>query len=425
MMRRIEPYARVEGAVKVPGDKSASHRALMLSALAAGESTIEGLSPGLDVAGTGDIMEQLGARRHHEADRVVVEGPAQGLRASARPLQCGNSGTTMRLLSGIVSAVEGTHRLEGDASLSRRPMDRVAVPLGLMGARVLGEGPRVTPPLTITGSRHLRGIDYHVPTASAQVKSALLLAGLFAEGPTVIHEDVRTRTTTEDMLRRAGVEVRSVDAGTGRQVTLTPRRPDPAHWRVPTDPSQAAFFCVLGLIHRRGDVVVREVENSPERIGFVSVLRRMGADLTETPGVTGVDLHARSSGLHATEVHAAEIPSVDEVPILSVAAAAAHGVSAFRDMGELRLKESDRFEGSMSLARRLGCRVWSEGDDFFIEGLGGADAFTPFSVNAGLDHRIVMSSAVAGAAGRGCDIDGADTVQSSYPGFFDDLASLQ
>lgn len=424
-MRRVEPCTSVEGSLRVPGDKSASHRALMLSALAAGESTIEGLSPGLDVAATGEIMEQLGASRRTEGDRVVVEGPAQGLRASDRPLRCGNSGTTIRLVSGIVSAIEGTHRLEGDASLSRRPMDRVAVPLGLMGARVTGEGSRITPPLSITGSRHLHGIDYHVPTASAQVKSAIMLAGLFADAATSVHEDVRTRTTTEDMLRLAGVDVRSVDAGLGRRVTLFPRRPEAHAWRVPTDPSQAAFFCVLGLIHARGDVEVIDVESSPERTGFVTVLRRMGADLLETAGASGVNLRARTSTLHATEIHAAEIPSVDEVPVLSVAAAAASGVSAFRDMGELRLKESDRFEGSMALARLLGCRVWSEGDDFFIEGLESADAFKSFSINAGLDHRIVMSSAIAGVAGHGCDIDGSDTVRSSYPGFFDDLASLR
>jgi 3-phosphoshikimate 1-carboxyvinyltransferase len=331
----------------------------------------------------------------------------------------------MRLLSGIVSAIEGTHRLEGDASLSRRPMDRVATPLELMGARVKGEGPRITPPLRITGTAHLHGIDYHVPTASAQVKSAILLAGLFADAPTEVHEDVRTRTTTEDMLRSAGVDVRSVDVDAGRHVTLVPGRPHARTWQVPGDPSQAAFFCVLGLIHPRGDVEVVGVESAPERTGFVDVLRRMGADLHETAGPTGINLRARTSTLRATEVHSSEVPSVDEVPVLSVAAAAAQGVSAFRDMGELRLKESDRFEGSMALARLLGCHVWSEGDDFFIEGLGGADAFHSFGINAGLDHRIVMSSAVAGVAGHGCDIDGSDTVRSSYPGFFDDLASLR
>lgn len=425
MMRRVEPLAALAGRVRVPGDKSASHRALMLSALAAGESTIVGLSPGLDVASTSAIMVQLGATREDHDDVAHVSGPRDGLRASDQPMQCGNSGTTIRLVSGIVSAIEGHHRLVGDASLSRRPMDRVAIPLGLMGSSVIGEGPRITPPLSIVGSTRLRGIDYSVPTSSAQVKSAILLAGLRADDVTTVSEAVRTRTTTEDMLRLAGVDVISTNVDAGRRVQLAPGRPRPQAWRVPSDPSQAAFFCVLGLIHPDADLEVVDVDDSPERIGFVHVLERMGAQMSVRPGESGVTMRVRTSTLHATEIHSSEIPSVDEVPILTVAAAAATGVSAFRDMGELRLKESDRFEGSMDLARRLGCAAWSEGDDFFVEGLTSAAAFAPFAINAGLDHRIVMSSAVAGCAGRGCDIDGSDTVSSSYPAFFDDLASLR
>ncbi len=424
-MRRVETSTTLSGTVRVPGDKSASHRAVMLSALAAGESSIEGLSPGLDVASTSQIMVQLGAQRRDEGARVLITGPDTGLRASENALQCGNSGTTMRLLSGVVSSLPGRHRLVGDPSLSRRPMDRIAIPLGLMGARVMGEGSRITPPLEIEGTSSLHAIDYHVPTASAQVKSAILLAGLFASGSTTVHEAVRTRTTTEDMLRAAGVGVSSESVDAGRRVTVEPGRPRAHAWNVPTDPSQAAFFCVLGLVHPHADIEIVDVEDSPERIGFVHVLERMCADLVQRPGASGVTLRARSSSLQATEVHSSEIPSVDEAPILTVAAAAATGVSAFRDMGELRLKESDRFDGAMGLARLLGCRAWSEGDDFFIEGLGSADAFVPFTINAGLDHRIVMSSAVAGAAGHGCDIDGSDTVSSSYPGFFDDLGRLR
>jgi len=425
MSRHVERVEHLEGTIKVPGDKSASHRALMLSALAAGESSIEGLSSGHDVAATSQIMVQLGAERHDEGARAYVVGPPDGLRASDQVLQCANSGTTIRLVSGIVSGIEGRHRLEGDASLSRRPMDRVAIPLGLMGAQVIGQGERVTAPLEILGASTLHGIDYQVPTPSAQVKSAILLAGLFAVGSTTVREALRTRSATEDMLRAAGVDVASRDEGAGRVVTLTPSRPAPQHWRVPSDPSQAAFFCVLAAIHPDADITVVEVEDSPERIGFVNVLRRMGADLERQSSEAGSTLRVRSSLLSATEVHAAEIPSVDEVPILTVAAAAATGVSAFRDMGELRLKESDRFAGALRLAQALGCRVWSEGDDFFVEGLGSSRRFENFSFDAGLDHRFVMSSAVAGAAGQGCDIIGADTVASSYPQFFDHLASLR
>jgi len=422
--RDIARATALHGTVRVPGDKSASHRALMLSALAHGESTIEGLSPGHDVQATSVIVEQLGARRVDGLGLVTIIGPGEGLSASPHELDCANSGTSMRLLTGLVSAIEGVHALVGDESLSKRPMDRVARPLALMGATIHGQGVPITAPLRVEGSSRLRGIDYVVPVASAQVKSAILLAGLSATGPTTVHEDVLTRTTTEDMLRSAGLEVRSTPEQEGCAITLVPGRPRPTSWRIPGDPSQAAFFAVLGALHECAVVEVLDVDGSPQRIGFVDVLERMGARVTLVPGAHGLTLTSQSSELQSTEVYAHEIPSVDEVPILAVAAAAAHGVSGFFDMAELRLKESDRFNGSMQLARSLGCRVWDEGDDFFVEGLGSAAAFAPFTFDALLDHRMVMASAVAGAAGAGCTIDGADTVASSYPHFFDDLLAL-
>lgn len=423
--RRVEPMSKVHGALHVPGDKSGSHRALMLSALAPGVSSIRGLSGGLDVVSTSRIVCQLGAQRHDDAGVVHIEGPRDGLRASTDALDCGNSGTTMRLMAGVVSGVEGEHVLIGDESLSRRPMDRVAEPLNRMGARVRGSGPREHAPLFVSGTGVLHAINYHVPTPSAQVKSAVLLAGLRAQGVTQVFEDVRTRSTTEDMLRQAGITLTSTDTGEGRHIVLQPGRPAPQHWRVPGDPSQAAFFAVLGLIHPDAELEIQEIDASPERIGFVGVLERMGGQIALRSGDGTTDLICRSSSLHATEIHAREIPSVDEVPILTVAAAAATGVSAFIDMGELRLKESDRFAGSIRLAQSLGCRVWFEGDDFFVEGVGDALRFNDFEVDAGLDHRMVMSSATAAVAGQGCLIGGVETVSSSYPGFFADLDSLR
>jgi 3-phosphoshikimate 1-carboxyvinyltransferase len=420
----VERATSLHGSLRVPGDKSASHRALMLSALASGESTIDGLSSGRDVASTSAIMVLLGAQRVDEDEVVRIVGPDAGLMTTASALDCGNSGTTMRLLAGVVSGVAGTHTLVGDESLSARPMDRVAVPLNMMGARVTGEGEQVRAPLRIEGSSTLQAIEYDVPVASAQVKSAILFAGLAASGPTIVRERVLTRTTTEDMFRLAGLTVHSLDEAQGRSVTVSPGRPNAARWNIPGDPSQAAFFTVLGAIHSCAVLEVLHVDASPQRIGFVEVLQRMGAMLTLTTSADGVTLQAQSSELTATDISSSEIPSVDEVPILAVAAAAASGISAFRDMAELRLKESDRFLGSMELARSLGCRVWDEGDDFFVEGLGSASAFQPFDIDAGLDHRMVMASAVAGCAGNGCAIDGVDTVSSSYPGFFNDLASL-
>lgn len=421
---KVEPFERLRGELRVPGDKSTSHRALMVSALADGESTIRGLSPGLDVAATSLIMEQLGVTREERDGVVTIVGPVNGLGASDGALDCGNSGTTMRLLAGVVSGVVGEHRLVGDASLSKRPMDRVAEPLTLMGAEVRGEGGRLSAPLRIVGSRALHGIDYTVPMASAQVKSAILFAALSADGPTTVVEHVRTRPTTELMLSRAGVSVETIEAGDGRRVTVRPGRPLARNWLVPGDPSQAAFFAVLGSIHPDAEIEILDIDDVPERVGFLRVLRRMGATLTVTPHDSMTSFRVRSSQLAATEVHASEIPSVDEVPALVVAAAAAEGLSRFRDVGELRVKESDRFAASLTLATKLGCRAWSEGDDLCVEGLGSASRFANFELDAALDHRLVMASAIAGAAGAGCSIGAADTVASSYPQFFDDLERL-
>jgi 3-phosphoshikimate 1-carboxyvinyltransferase len=420
----VEPFSTLRGSLHVPGDKSTSHRALMVSALAEGDSTIRGLSSGLDVVATSQILEQLGATRNDADDVVTIAGPTGGLSASDSPLDCGNSGTTMRLLAGVVSGVPGDHELVGDASLSQRPMDRVAEPLTLMGSRVQGQGSRLSAPLRVRGTSSLRGIDYAVPMASAQVKSAILFAALAAVGPTTVVEHVRTRPTTEEMFSRAGVSIASIDDGGGRRVTVQPGRPLARNWLVPGDPSQAAFFAVLGCIHPDADIEVLDIDSAPERVGFLSVLRRMGATLSVHAPDSMTSFRVRTSQLSATEVFASEIPSVDEVPVLVVAAAAAEGLTSFRDVGELRVKESDRFQASLALATKLGCRAWSEGDDLFVEGLGSAARFANFEFDAALDHRLVMASAVAGCAGAGCAIGESDTVASSYPQFFDDLERL-
>jgi 3-phosphoshikimate 1-carboxyvinyltransferase len=422
--RRVEPASAVRGSPRVPGDKSASHRALMLGALADGTSHVRGLSPGEDVRATAEILTQLGAEVTTRGDVVTVSGPRGGLRASERPLDCANSGTTMRLMAGVTSAIPGRHTLVGDVSLSARPMDRVIEPLRLMGATLRGRGERACAPLEVIGSRDLRGIEYEVPVPSAQVKSAILLAGLSAAGHSVVREAVRTRSTTEDMLVHAGLTVHSVEIGAGRAVTLTPGRPGARDWVVPADPSQAAFFVVLGLVHPDGDVEVSGVDAAPERTGFLGVLERMGARLSTQIDEGVATVRAVSSTLVATTVDASEVPSVDEVPILTVAAAAASGTTVFRGVGELRVKESDRFAGSLALAAALGCRAWSEGDDLHVEGVGSARRFAPFTQPAGLDHRMVMAAAVAMRAGSGGVVEDPSAVASSYPGFFADLESL-
>ena len=422
-MRCVEPAARLRGVVEVPGDKSASHRAVLLGALGGGPSRIERLSGGDDVAATVAIVRALGASVETVGAALVIDGSA-GLTPARVPLACGNSGTTMRLVAGVVAGIAGTHRLVGDPSLSRRPMDRVAVPLRAMGAIVEGTGPRCTAPLTVEGRTTLAALDYAVPVPSAQVKSAILLAGLAADGPTGVIEAVRTRATTETMLRAAGVRVEIADVGEGRRVRVWPGRPRPHDWYLPADPSQAAFFAVLACIHADAVLEVPDLADEPERLGFVEVLGRMGGTVTLTRRDGRAALRAVTSPLCATAVQATEIPSVDEVPALTVAAAAARGTTVFRDVGELRVKESDRFAACIALATALGARAWGEGDDLYVEGLGGSDRFAHVELDAGLDHRMVMAAAVAGVAGAGACVEGAQTVTTSFPAFFDRLEAL-
>lgn len=421
----VTPAQHLRGTVRVPGDKSISHRAVILGALSDGRSVVSGASSGDDVRATQRIVSQLGAEVRVDDGELYVTGPTTGLRESNEPWDCGNSGTTMRLLCGVAATIPGEHHLVGDESLHRRPMDRVAAPLALMGVRLEGEGERCTPPIQVYGNTSITAVHYDVPNASAQVKSAVLLAALNADGVTTVRERVRTRSATEDMLRVAGVDITCVNEGLGRRIQLTPSRPQRHHWRIPGDPSQAAFFAVLGAIHHDATLEVLSLDTSPERTGFISVLHRMGArvDLVDRGPMTG--LRSESSSLHATEIHAHEIPSVDEVPILAVAAAAADGVSVFREVGELRVKESDRFAGVIELVRLLGAQASSDGDDIYVEGLGSSSRFANFTYRATLDHRMVMSAAVAGCAGSGATIHGAETVSSSYPNFFRDLTLLQ
>lgn len=412
------------GNVAVPGDKSISHRALLLSALADGTSSIAGISQGADVQGTAKIVEQLGATVTSSQGLVNVIGPAQGLQPADSVLDCGNSGTTARLLMGLVSAIPGSHVIDGDASLRGRPMERVRVPLEQMGVRVdYLEKPDCVP-LCVRGVFETQGITYAIPHASAQVKSAILFAGLASVAPVVIEESIRTRSNTEEMMRNCGIDVEWHDQGNGRVVRLRGGRPHANHWRVPGDPSQAAFFVVAALLASPRGLSMTDIYLAEERRGFIDVLLRMGGSIEVTEGGVGASLSAKMSYLRATDIDASEIPSVDEVPILVVAAAAATGASRFSGMGELRLKESDRFTESISLARKLGAEVSIEGDDFIVQGLGSAAEFGFFSIETSKDHRMAMAAAIAGAVGSGCEILGADSVETSFPGFFQTLAGV-
>lgn len=363
-------------------------------------------------------MRQLGASIEVSNDGVMVTGPVEGLRASPETLFCGNSGTTIRLLLGILSGIEGEHHIEGDSSLSRRPMDRVAIPLGLMGIQISGEGEMLTPPLAMDGRKSTKAITYALPRASAQVKSAILFAGLYGDGETIVREAVRTRSNTEEMLEYAGISILSTNQGEGRTVSLTPGRPLARQWNIPGDPSQAAFFVVAGLIHPRGDVQVAGLYDGAERLGYLTVLSRMGGSIERSRSDFGLSLDVRHSPLRGTTIYSTEIPSVDEVPALVVAACAAVGESRFVEMSELRLKESDRFAESVRLAQALGSKVVVEGDDFTVTGQGSASNFLEIEFEAPDDHRMAMASAVAAFCGRGGVIHGTESVETSFPGFF-------
>jgi 3-phosphoshikimate 1-carboxyvinyltransferase len=414
------------GTVRTPGEKSISHRAVLLGALAEGTSVVHGLSDGADVAATLAAVEAMGVRVERDRDGTVrLHGGRTRLHATAGPIDCRNSGTSMRLLCGLVAGLPWETELVGDASLSSRPMDRVAEPLGLMGAELSGRGERCLPPVRVAGGA-LHGIDWTSKVASAQVKSAILLAGLSANGTTVVREAVTTRTHTEEMLAEAGADLTVEPWGEGRIVTVRASALVPVERTVPGDPSAAAFFVVAGCTAAGSELDVEDVYHGPARLGFVSVLQRMGARVTvETGGPGRATIHAASWPLHGTEVPASEIPSLDEVPVLAVAAAVAAGTTVFLDVGELRVKEVDRLAAVADMVTAFGARAHIEGDTLAITGVGGPLRGARFDSRG--DHRMAMAAAVAGLAaapGERSLITGFGAVETSYPRFADDLRSV-
>jgi 3-phosphoshikimate 1-carboxyvinyltransferase len=331
----------------------------------------------------------------------------------------------MRLLAGLVAGFDWETVLVGDESLSARPMDRVAKPLTLMGADVSGRGESCLPPLRVRGGR-LHGIDWTAKVASAQVKSAILLAGLSADGTTVVREPVTTRTHTEEMLAEAGADITVEPWGEGRVVRVRASSLKPVARTVPGDPSASAFFVVAGCVVPGSDVAVAGVYSGPARLGYVSVLRRMGADVVIEPEAPGTaTIRARPGPLRATDVAAGEIPSLDEVPALAVAAAVAEGTTVFTDMGELRVKEVDRLAAVAAMVEAFGAIAEVEGDTLSITGVGGPLRATRFDSRG--DHRMAMAAAVAAMAARPGEhslITRFEAVETSYPGFADELERL-
>lgn len=436
----VRAAARLRGSPALPGDKSISHRSLLLALLAAGESAITGAGDGADVRTTARIIEALGAtvtrtgERNGRVDYRVASAGIDAIREPGDVLDCANSGTTTRLLLGVLAGRPGHAVLTGDASLRSRPMARVVEPLRAMGATIDGveDGSRL--PIAIRGARPLSGIDSVGRVPSAQVKSAILLAALAAEGTTSVRESVATRDHTERMLRARGVAVNvSVDEGGRHVVALKgPGVVAPLDQDVPADPSAAAFWLVAASIHPDAELRLAGVSVNPTRRAIIDLLRRMGADIEERAhplpgGIEGepvADLVVRSSRLRGIDVGPADVAAaIDEIPVLCLAAAMASGRTRIAGAGELRHKESDRLAGIAGGLSALGARITVDADDLTIQGgtrLRGAPT------DALDDHRLAMTFAVAGLVADGTTIiHGHESAAISDPGFFAELEGVR
>lgn len=423
----VRPGGALRGVAAVPGDKSISHRALLLGAIAEGVTRIEGFLDAGDTRATLGAVRALGVRVEGSGTSLAVHGVGrEGLRAPGGPLDFGNSGTGMRLAAGLLSGQAFATRLIGDASLSRRPMGRIRDPLLSMGARIrTGDGGR--PPIEVGGGgTALCGIDYEMPVASAQVKSCLLLAGLYARGTTRVHEPAPSRDHTERMLASFGYPVER----TGRSVSITGGgRLEARTIRVPGDLSSAAFLMVGALIGSGSALRVAGVGLNPTRSGVIDILRDMGGDIEVHPAAEAgageepvADLVVRAGRLRGIDVDPARVPlAIDEFPALCIAAACAQGVTRVRGAAELRVKESDRLDAMAQGLRALGVKVRSVPDGLDIHGAELAGG----TVDSRGDHRIAMAFAVAGLGARWpVTVEDCHNVGTSFPGFVETTAAL-
>jgi 3-phosphoshikimate 1-carboxyvinyltransferase len=418
---KVEPAGALVGHIAVPGDKSISHRALLIGALGDAETHVRRFGRSADTESTLHAVRALGVEVDEQADdELTVHGVGlRGLRASDEPIDCGNAGTLMRLLTGILAAQRGHFHLSGDESLRARPMDRVAEPLTRMGAQIATTDGM--PPLDIEGSDALHAIDYALPVASAQVKSAILLAGINARGTTTVVEPAPTRDHTELMLQAAGARVTRRPTSVSVEEAARLHLPD---LTVPGDISAAAPFLVAATLLAGSDLTVHDVGLNARRTGLLDVLERMGARISvfnrrKTAGEWLGDVNVRSAELVGTEITPEEVPLlVDELPLFALAAAFARGESRVRGAGELRVKESDRIETVTTALRALGVRIRARDDGFDVRGVPARPAGGHMSADG--DHRVAMLGAVAGLVSRdGVEVRGADAVAISFPGFFD------
>lgn len=420
----IKKVNKLNGTLAIPGDKSISHRAVMFGSLAEGTTRITNFLEGADCLSTISCFQKMGINIQNNNGEILVRGKGlHGLTAPDDVLDVGNSGTTTRLISGILAGQDFISELTGDASIRKRPMKRIMTPLSQMGADIVSLNGNGCAPLKISGKK-LQAIHYDSPVASAQVKSCVLLAGLYADGNTSVTEPVLSRNHTEIMLNYFGADVTS--EGTTASV-----KPDPSLYGreilVPGDISSAAYFIAAGLLVPNSEILLKNVGTNPTRDGILRVCKAMGADITllnETKeGEPTADLLIRSSSLHGTTVEGAIIPTlIDELPMIAVMAAFAKGTTVIRDAAELRVKESDRIQVMTENLQKMGADIQATDDGMIINGgkpLHGAE------IDSHLDHRVAMSFAVAGLL---CDgplmIRNGECVNISYPEFYSDLYSL-
>ncbi|MEK7293475.1 MAG: 3-phosphoshikimate 1-carboxyvinyltransferase [Nitrospirota bacterium] len=426
------PAGPLKGTIAVPGDKSITHRAIILSALAEGDSAISAYCRGEDCLNTMRAFQAMGIQIEERPEQLRVRGKGfWGLTEPAQPLDCGNSGTGIRLLAGVLAGQDFFTILTGDDSIRRRPMGRVVKPLREMGATIAGRKGGELAPLAITGSR-LRGLTYTSPVASAQVKSSLLLAGLYAEGMTCVSEPRRSRDHTERLFRYFGIPIQE----DGSTVSIQGR--PSVGWAgkpvvVPGDLSAAAFFIVGASLVPGSDVTVTSVGVNPTRTGVLEILTEMGANIQilnrrDEAGEPVADLRVRAASLHGIRIGAERIPqTIDEFPILCVAAVLAEGETTIAGAGELRVKESDRIATMTTELRKMGAAIEETKDGLIIQGLGAAKTkrLRGATCTSYGDHRVAMSMAIAGLMAEGeTRIQDTDCIETSFPGFESKLLEL-
>lgn len=411
----------LKGKVRVPGDKSMTHRAFLFGGIANGTTTISNALEGADCLASLKAVEALGAKIERSEKTIQITGTTA---LSEAKIDCGNSGTTIRLLSGILAGSEAAYELTGDDSLKKRPMDRVTIPLSQLGAKIEGN----YAPLRIQG-QPLVGTTYTLPVASAQVKSAVLLAGLFAIGETTVIEPILSRDHTERMLPQFGVDVTINDFEDGRHIRVEgPVQLTATTVDIPGDPSSAAFWWTAAAIGEDSVITTERVLMNPTRIGFLQVLRQMGASVKisnrqEVAGEEVADVTVESTILQAMTIEGEQIPSlIDEIPLLALLATQAEGKTIIRDAAELRVKETDRIETVVASLRRLGASIEATADGMTIVGptsLKGAE------VDSAGDHRLAMMLTIAKTLNEEIQVNGNEVVEVSYPTFYDDLKKLQ